>query len=103
MISSRRWPCPVFAAFGETDHIISLDDVRRFRNSLETHGKTYDINVYKDAPHGWLNDTMPGRYRKVQADAGWAAQQRFLLEVFGRGFRRQGGALAIPLRQQRGL
>jgi carboxymethylenebutenolidase len=79
-------PCPVFAAFGETDHIISLDDVRHFRNSLETHKKTYDINVYKDAPHGWLNDTMPGRYRKAQADAGWAAQQRFLSEVFGRGF-----------------
>jgi len=79
-------PCPVFAAFGETDHIISLDDVRRFRNSLETHQKTYDINVYKDAPHGWLNDTMPGRYRKAQADAGWAAQQRFLAEVFAGGY-----------------
>jgi hypothetical protein len=25
---------------------------------------------------------MPGRYRKPQADAGWAAQQRFLSEVF---------------------
>jgi carboxymethylenebutenolidase len=75
-------PCPVFGAFGETDHIISLDDVRRFRDSLETHRKSYDIHVYKDAPHGWLNDTMPGRYRKPQADAGWAAQQRFLAEVF---------------------
>jgi len=74
-------PCPVFAAFGETDHIISLDDVLRFRTSLETHKKSYDIHVYKDAPHGWLNDTMPGRYRKPQADAGWAAQQRFLSEV----------------------
>ena len=76
-------PCPVFGAFGETDHIISLDDVRRFRDSLERQKKTYDIHVYKDAPHGWLNDTMPGRYRKAQADAGWAAQQRFLAEVFG--------------------
>jgi carboxymethylenebutenolidase len=74
-------PCPVFGAFGETDHIISLDDVRRFRDSLERHRKTYDIHIYKDAPHGWLNDTMPGRYRKPQADAGWAAQQRFLTEV----------------------
>jgi carboxymethylenebutenolidase len=82
----KALPCPVFAAFGETDHIISLDDVRQFRNSLETHRKTYEINVYKDAPHGWLNDTMPGRYRKAQADAGWAAQQRFLSEAFGRGF-----------------
>jgi carboxymethylenebutenolidase len=74
--------CPVFAAFGEADHIISLDDVRRFRDSLETHRKSYDIHIYKDAPHGWLNDTMPGRYRKPQAEAGWAAQQRFLGEVF---------------------
>ena len=79
-------PCPVFGAFGETDHIISLDDVRRFRDSLERHKKSYDIHIYKDAPHGWLNDTMPGRYRKPQADAGWAAQQQFLTEVFGGGY-----------------
>jgi carboxymethylenebutenolidase len=76
-------PCPVFAAFGEADHIISLDDVRRFRNCLEAHRKSYDIHIYKGAPHGWLNDTMPGRYRKREADAGWAAQQRFLGDVFG--------------------
>jgi carboxymethylenebutenolidase len=74
--------CPVFAAFGEADHIISLDDVRRFRNCLEASRKSYEIHIYKDAPHGWLNVTMPGRYRKPQADAGWAAQQRFLSEVF---------------------
>ncbi len=74
--------CPVFAAFGEKDHIIALDDVLRFRNVLEQHRKSYDIHLYKDAPHGWLNDTMPGRYRKAQAEAGWAAQQRFLAEVF---------------------
>jgi carboxymethylenebutenolidase len=76
-------PCPVFGAFGEADHIISLDDVRRFRNCLEDHRKSYDIRVYKGAPHGWLNDTMPGRYDEAQAQAGWAAQQRFLKEVFG--------------------
>ncbi len=78
--------CPVFGAFGEADHIISLDDVRRFRSALEEHRKSYDIRVYKDAPHGWLNDTMPGRYRKAEAEAGWAAQQRFLADVFGGGY-----------------
>jgi carboxymethylenebutenolidase len=76
-------PCPVFGAFGAADHIISLDDVRRFRDALEAHRKTYDIHVYAGAPHGWLNDTMPGRYRAPQADAGWADQQRFLKRVFG--------------------
>ena len=75
--------CPVFGAFGEADHIISLDDVLRFRNCLEANKKSYDIHIYRGAPHGWLNDTMPGRYRKPEAEAGWAAQQRFLAEVFG--------------------
>jgi carboxymethylenebutenolidase len=79
-------PCRVFAAFGEADHIISLDDVLRLRNCLEQHKKSYEIHIYRGAPHGWLNDTMPGRYRKAQAEAGWAAQQRFLAEVFSGGY-----------------
>jgi hypothetical protein len=29
---------------------------------------------------------MPGRYRKAEAEAGWAAQQRFLADVFGGGY-----------------
>jgi carboxymethylenebutenolidase len=78
--------CPVFAAFGEADHIISLEEVRRFRNCLEVHNKSYDIHIYTGAPHGWLNDTMPGRYRKREADAGWAAQQQFLSAVFSGGY-----------------
>ena len=79
-------PCPVFAAYGEADHIISIEDVQRLRNRLEAHRKSYDIHLYAGAPHGWLNDTMPGRYRKPQAEAGWAAQQRFLSKVFAGGY-----------------
>jgi carboxymethylenebutenolidase len=79
-------PCPVFAAFGEADHIIAIEDVLRFRSVLEENRKSYEIHIYKGAPHGWLNDTMPGRYRKPQADAAWAAQQLFLSEVFAGDF-----------------
>ncbi len=75
-----RVKCPVFAAFGALDHIISIDDVTRLRNAFEANRLSYHIAVYAGAPHGWLNDTMPGRYRKPQAEAGWAAQQRFLAE-----------------------
>lgn len=77
-----RIDCPVFGCFGEADHMISLDHVRHLRNSLEDNGKSYEIHVYKGAPHGWLNDTMPGRYRRAQAEAGLAAQFAFLREVF---------------------
>lgn len=74
--------CPVLGMFGETDHIISRDDVRRFRDCLEENGKSYEIHVYAGAPHGWLNDTMPGRYRREQAEAAWADQLRFLEWLF---------------------
>jgi carboxymethylenebutenolidase len=77
--------CPVLGMFGETDHLISLDDVRRFRDCLERHGRSYSIQVYRDAPHGWLNDTMPGRYRRAQAEAAWAEQRAFLDAAFAPG------------------
>lgn len=75
-------PCPVFGSFGEADHIISLEDVRRFRDCLEANQKSYDIHIFGGAPHGWLNDTMPGRYRRAQAEAAWLAQRRFLTWLF---------------------
>jgi carboxymethylenebutenolidase len=80
--------CPVLGMFGETDHLISVDDIRRFRDCLERHRKSYSIHVYRDAPHGWLNDTMPGRYRRVQAEAAWADQRAFLREVLAPGYDR---------------
>jgi carboxymethylenebutenolidase len=76
--------CPVLAMFGETDHIISIEHVRRLRSSLEAHGKSFEIQVHHGAPHGWLNDTMPGRYRREQAEAAWATQRAFLTRVLGR-------------------
>lgn len=73
--------CPVLGMFGEADHLIAIEDVRRFRDCLERHGKSFQVHVYRDAPHGWLNDTMPGRYRRIQAEAAWARQRAFLREV----------------------
>jgi carboxymethylenebutenolidase len=37
-------------------------------------------------PHGWLNDTMPGRYRRDGAEAAWALQLAFLKRVFDPGY-----------------
>jgi carboxymethylenebutenolidase len=83
-----RVECPVLGIFGEADHVISLDDVRRFRDALDRHDKTYTIKVYGGAPHGWLNDTMPGRYRRAQAEAAWALQLAFLKKVLDPGYDR---------------
>jgi len=77
-----RVNCPVLGIFGEADHIISVDDVLKFRTCLEQAGKNYHVRLYRDAPHGWLNDTMPGRYRKEAAKDAWSFMMAFLKKSF---------------------
>jgi carboxymethylenebutenolidase len=80
--------CPIHAVYGEACHTQPVPDVRAFRNCLERHGKSFKIIVSRDAPHGFLNNTMPGRYRYAQAEAGWASQIDFLRTVFSPGYDR---------------
>jgi len=78
--------CPVLGVFGEADHIISVDDVLRFRNCFEKTKRSCHIRLYRDAPHGWLNDTMPGRYRKEAANDAWKLMMAFLKKCFAGGW-----------------
>lgn len=82
----ERLSCPVLGIFGEADHIISVDDVLRFRGCLERARKNYHVRLYPAAPHGWLNDTMPGRYRKEAAQDAWKLMISFLRRSFGEGW-----------------
>jgi carboxymethylenebutenolidase len=77
---------PVLGIFGEKDHVISISDVQRLRGSLEKHDKSYQITVYADAPHGWLNDTMPGRYRPEIAKQSWDEMVSFFDRTLARGY-----------------
>ena len=43
---------------------------RQYRAHVQRLGrgkKSFDIRMYADAPHGFLNDTMPGRFRPAQS------------------------------------
>jgi carboxymethylenebutenolidase len=75
----------VLGLFGERDHVISFDDVVRLRDALEKAALSYQITVYADAPHGWLNDTMPGRYRPAIARETWSETMTFLIETLVTG------------------
>jgi carboxymethylenebutenolidase len=81
----EKLSCPLLGVFGEADHIISVDDVLRFRAALERNKKTYHIRIYPDAPHGWLNDTMPGRYRKEAARDAWNFLLSYLKKTMSQG------------------
>ena len=73
---------PFLGLYGELDHLISRDDVLRLRAGMERHSRSYLIHHVAGAPHGWLNDTMPGRYRPDAAEFAWSIIVRFLRKHF---------------------
>lgn len=78
----RKLDAPSFFVFGEKDHVISYDEILRLRSCLELSNKSYRMKIYADGPHGFLNDTMPGRYRHEMAQDAWSLLLTFLDEVF---------------------
>lgn len=81
-----RCTAPILGIWGERDHVISIEQVQRFRAALERLNKSYEFTIYPDCPHGWLNDTMPGRYRQAAAEAAWAQAVDFLRRVHAGAF-----------------
>jgi len=61
---------------------VSVPDVLRLRNALELHRKSYEFTLFRDMPHGWMNSTMPGRYRPKESEEAWSLILDFLNRVF---------------------
>jgi len=85
----HRISCPIQGIFGELDNLVPRENVLRMRNVLENAAKSFDIRIYPDAPHGFLNDTMPGRYRAAQAQAAWQQIVSFLDQTLNRSWDNQ--------------
>jgi len=61
---------PVLGLYGGQDQGIPLDTVEKMREALKKAGKSSDIIVYPDAPHGFFADVRDS-YRKEAAQDGW--------------------------------
>jgi carboxymethylenebutenolidase len=81
--------CPMTGIFGEMDNLVPLDNVLRMTNVLASAKKSFDIRIYPDAPHGFLNDTMPGRFRPAQTQAAWNQITSFLKSAFNGEWNRE--------------
>jgi carboxymethylenebutenolidase len=75
----------VLGIFGENDFLISVPNILRFRNAFEERDLSYQITIYPNVPHGWLNDTMPGRYRAEPAQEAWNEIIAFLRTKLAEG------------------
>jgi carboxymethylenebutenolidase len=60
----------VLGLYGGKDTGIPLDTVDAMRDALKAAGKTSNIIVYPEAPHGFHADYRPS-YRKTEAEAAW--------------------------------
>ena len=48
--------------------MVSVEDMRRLRDVLESNRKTYEFALFPGMPHGWMNSKMPGRYRPKEME-----------------------------------
>jgi carboxymethylenebutenolidase len=65
---------PVLGLYGGADGGIPISTVDQMRQALKDAGKTAEIVVYPDAPHGFHADYRP-TYRKDPAEDGWKRLQ----------------------------
>jgi carboxymethylenebutenolidase len=61
---------PLLGLYGEKDTGIPVESVKAAEAKAKAAGKTVEIVIYPDAPHGFHADYRPS-YRKDAADDGW--------------------------------
>jgi carboxymethylenebutenolidase len=61
---------PVLGLYGEADQGIPVATVEQMREAVKKAGKTAEIVVYPQGPHGFHADYRPS-YRKEMAEDGW--------------------------------
>ena len=72
---------PILGIFGEHDQVVSVENVRRLQDLLQSKRKSYEFKLFRDMPHGWFNSTMPGRYRPKEAEQAWSLIMDYLRRV----------------------
>ncbi|MBN8875090.1 MAG: dienelactone hydrolase family protein [Rhodospirillales bacterium] len=62
--------CPLLGLYGGQDSGIPVEQIHAAEAKAKAAGKTVEIVIYPDAPHGFHADYRPS-YRKADAEDGW--------------------------------
>ncbi|MDQ2730661.1 MAG: dienelactone hydrolase family protein [Armatimonadota bacterium] len=74
--------CPVQFFYGADDHFIPPEEVERVRERMTSLGKSFDIQVYEGAGHGFFCDQRESYQSEAATDA-WSRTLKFLHEQLG--------------------
>jgi len=70
---------PVLGLYGAADQGIPVADVEKMRDALKAAGKTAEIVIYPETPHGFNADYRPS-YRPEAAKDGWSRLQAWFMK-----------------------
>ncbi len=68
---------PVLGLYGGADQSIPVESVKKMQEACKKAGKTCQITIYPDTPHGFNADYRPS-YRAAAAKDGWAKMMAWL-------------------------
>ena len=70
--------------YGTADAITPMSEIERIKKTLERHQKPYELYLYENADHAFVND-MHQRYHKEAAEASWPRTVEFLRRHLSQG------------------
>jgi len=73
---------PVLGLYGGDDPGIPPDTLQKIKEAMTRAGKTVEIVVYPDTPHGFLADYRPS-YRKEASEDGWKRMTAWFSRYLG--------------------
>jgi carboxymethylenebutenolidase len=74
----------ILGMFGGQDRGITVDDVKKFEQSMKQMGKKVEIVIYPNAGHGFENPNNDTGYRPTDAADAWKRTVKFLEETLGK-------------------
>jgi carboxymethylenebutenolidase len=71
--------CPIYLFFGGKDPLIPAEHVQQIEQALKTHSKSFQLNVYPEATHGFFCDQRASYHESAAKDA-WEKFKAFFAQ-----------------------
>jgi len=82
--SLKKINASILGIFGGQDRGITVDDVKKFEQSMKQMGKKVEIVIYPNAGHAFENPNNKTGYRADDAADAWKRTVKFLEETLGK-------------------